>query len=87
MATPKVIKLRSNYLAIPKRPLDFSGNGDATWVLFDKTSIMTSAYEREYPTCECGKKYLPKLGCLWCTRYSLFIKPKDLSYKKDKAKS
>lgn len=25
-------------------------------------------YGRRYPTCSCGRKYLPKLGCLWCTR-------------------
>ena len=24
--------------------------------------------DKEYPTCKCGEKYIPKLGCLLCNQ-------------------
>lgn len=56
--------LQKYRICIPKASI--LGGPDFEWLPIRKDSILYE--DKTYPKCECGDKYLPELGCLWCTR-------------------
>jgi len=62
--------MKKGYLAVPRRSLSNEPYYEGTYTIrFVKYDLNAHTYKR-YPTCrQCHKKYLPKLGCLWCRKY------------------
>ncbi len=62
-----VKRLTNKYLLYVPAPSHFKQQAYA--VPIPKNSILFK--DKQYPTCTCGRKYLPKLGCLWCNGIKL----------------